>query len=261
MLFIYGTVYNNANRIHECLESIKNINYSQTFIVDNYSTDGTYEFLEANKGRYKLTLMRLKCNRGVGRQRSMEMAMEVSRAEDYLMTLDFDTVYDASFVDFVNEIIKKQYKNCVFNNYLCLKDANAIGWKPVNNGEDWERNADFIAHNYTVFEKKIVFLNETVKGNRDRRYANGIKYYYRVFNNAIDLQKAWCFKSYWEYYHHVNNNKKILMLIPYLIAKLGRNYCHDRILNNNAYVKKYRINVEDIKDIEVYLYKDSDGEG
>ena len=38
------------------------------------------------------------------------MAMEVSRAEDYLMTLDFDTVYDASFVDFVNEIIKNNIK-------------------------------------------------------------------------------------------------------------------------------------------------------
>lgn len=51
------------------------------------------------------------------------------------------------------------------------------------------------------------------------------------------------------------------MLIPYFIAKLGRNYYHDKILNNNAYVKKYRINVEDIKDIEVYLYKNSDREG
>ena len=118
LLFIYGTVYNNANRIQECLESIKNINYSQIFIIDNNSTDGTYEFLEDNKNKYKLTFRRLKCNRGVGRQRSMEMAMEVSSPNDYLMTLDFDTVYDVSFVDFVNEIIKKQYKNCVFNSIL-----------------------------------------------------------------------------------------------------------------------------------------------
>ena len=67
MLFIYGTIYNNANMIQKCLESIKNVNYSQIFIVDNYSTDGTYQFLENNKDTYRLTLTRLKCNRGIGR--------------------------------------------------------------------------------------------------------------------------------------------------------------------------------------------------
>ena len=187
----------------------------------------------------------------------MEMAMEASGAEDYFMTLDFDTVYDASFVDFVNEIIKKQYKNCVFNSFLCLRDANSIGWKPVNNGEDWERNADFIVYGYTVFDKKGIGINEKVSGNRDKRYAKGIRYYYRVFNNAIELQRAWCFKSYGEYYQHVNNNKRILMIIPYFIAKLQKNYCHDEILNNNAYVEKNKVNIEDVKDIEEYLYKNS----
>lgn len=257
MLFIYGTCYNNVNRIRECLESIKNINYSQIFIVDNNSTDGTYEFLEDNKNKYKLTLKRLKCNRGIGRQKAMEMAMEVSTSDDYLMTIDFDTVYDISLVNLINAIIIKQYKNCSFNNNLCLRDLNVIAWKPLNNGEDWERNADFIANGYKVFDMKTKSLNEPVIGNRDKRYAKGINYYYRIFKNAVELQKAWCFKSYNEYYQHVNNNKRIFMRLPYFLAKLQKNYCHDSVLNNNAYVKKNTINIETIEDIEEYLYNNN----
>ena len=108
MLYLYGTVYNNANRIQTCLESIKDLDYDRLFVVDNYSTDGTYEFLEKNKDGYRLQLARLKCNRGIGRQKSMEMAMKMANFDDYLMTMDFDTIYDISFVNFVNEIIKKQ---------------------------------------------------------------------------------------------------------------------------------------------------------
>ncbi len=259
MLFIYGTVYNNANRIQECLESIKNINYSQIFIIDNNSTDGTYEFLEDNKNKYKLTLRRLKCNRGVGRQRSMEMAMKVSSAEDYLMTMDFDTVYDVSFVDFVNEIIKKQYKNCVFNNYLCLKDANSIPWKPVNNGEDWERNANFIYHGYTLFDKKIVGINEEVIGSRDKRYAKGLKLYYRIFKNAIELQRTWCFKSFEENYEFANkqsklkNRRKMILFASYIIAKMQKSYCYNEFLNNNSYVKEHKINIDSKEDVEKYI--------
>ena len=259
MLFIYGTVYNNANRIQECLESIKNINYSQIFIIDNNSTDGTYEFLEDNKNKYKLTFRRLKCNRGVGRQRSMEMAMEVSRPDDYLMTLDFDTVYDVSFVDFVNEIIKKQYKNCVFNSYLCLRDANSIGWKPVNNGEDWERNANFIYHGYTLFDKKIVGINEEVIGSRDKRYAKGLKLYYRIFKNAIELQRTWCFKSFKENYEFANkqsklkNKRKMILFASYIIAKMQKSYCYNEFLNNNSYVKEHKINIDSKEDVEKYI--------
>ena len=260
MLYLYGTVYNNANRIQACLESINNINYSRLFIIDNYSTDGTYEFLEDNKEKYKLTLKRLKCNRGVGRQTAMEMAMNVSNADDYLMTLDFDIVYDVSFVEFVNEIIKKRYKNCVFNNDLCMKDVNSISWKPVNNGEDWERDADFIAHGYLFFNTGIVGKNEELVGYREKRYAKGMKLYYRVFRNAVELQKMWCFKSFKEYYEFARKHNKIfksrkllLLFLPYSVARLQKRYCYDKVLNNNEYVKKNRINVREPQDVDMYL--------
>lgn len=254
MLFIYGTCYNNVTRIKACLESIKYINYSQIFIIDSNSTDGMYEFLEENKDKYKLTLKRLKCSRGVGRQKAMEMAMEVANSDDYLMTMDFDTIYDISLTNLINEIIKKQYKNCVFNNYLCLTDLNKIAWKPLNSGEDWERIANFIANGYKVFNMETKNLNESVIGNRDRRYAKGIKLYYRTFKNLTEFQKGWCFKSYNKYYQHINNGKRILMKLPYFVAKLQKNYCYDSILNNNEYVKKNEINIENIEDIEKYLH-------
>jgi glycosyltransferase involved in cell wall biosynthesis len=259
MLYLYGTVYNNANRIQGCLESIKNLDYKRLFVVDNYSTDGTYEFLEKNKERYKIELMRLKCNRGIGRQISMESAIKVSTMDDYLMTIDFDTIYFQYFINFINEIIKEKYKNCVFNSYLCLRDANSIPWKPVNNGEDWERNANFIYHGYTLFDKKIVGINEEVIGSRDKRYAKGLKLYYRLFKNAIELQRTWCFKSFKENYEFankqskLNERRKLILFLTYIIAKMEANYCYDKSLNNNAYVKKNRIIVNNKKDIDSYL--------
>ena len=264
MLYIYGTIYNNANRIQKCLESIKNLDYEKLFVIDNYSTDGTYEFLEKNKDKYKLILTRLKCNRGIGRQKSMEMAMKMANFDDYLMTMDFDTIYDISFVNFVNEIIKKQYKNCVFNNYLCLRDINQIEWKPVNNGEDWERNANFVYHGYALFDKKIVGINEVVIGSRDKRYAKGLKLYYRIFKNAIELQRTWCFKSFKENYEFANkqsklkNNRKMILFLSYIIAKMQKNYCYDKILNNNAYVKKHKIIIDSKEDVDKYLKMEVD---
>ena len=40
-LKIYGTVFNNAEYIDACLNSLKPLGRLDIYVVDNYSTDGT----------------------------------------------------------------------------------------------------------------------------------------------------------------------------------------------------------------------------
>lgn len=206
MLYIYGTIFNNATTVLKSLQSISYLPYKKIFIPDNYSTDGTYEILCKYKEKYRLEIILVKCNRGMGRQISMEIAMKNAKNSDYLMTVDFDTIYDADLAILVNNIIIREYKNCVFNNYLCLKEYNSrIPWKDLNNGEDLERYADFACSGFYLLIKKIQYPNEPFKKSRDRRYAHGLKYYIRAFKYKIDLQRSWCFKSFSEFYSQFQN--------------------------------------------------------
>lgn len=66
-LYIYGTIYNNINRVLLSLESLQQIKYKKIFIVDNFSNDGTYEALKDNRSNYNLEVIQIKCNRGRGR--------------------------------------------------------------------------------------------------------------------------------------------------------------------------------------------------
>ena len=87
------------------LESLKRIKYKQIFIVDNFSNDGTYEALKDNMANYNLELIQIKCNRGRGRQLAMEMAMKIATDSDYLMTVDFDTIYEDNLTTLLTALL------------------------------------------------------------------------------------------------------------------------------------------------------------
>ena len=46
-LYIYGTVLNNRNRIERNIKGISQLTDKKIVVVDNYSTDGTYEYLRS----------------------------------------------------------------------------------------------------------------------------------------------------------------------------------------------------------------------
>ena len=241
MLYIYGTIFNNASTVLESLKSISKTQYKKLFITDNYSTDGTYEILNQYRKEYRLEIIRVKCNRGMGRQIAMQNAIRECTETDYSMTMDFDSIYGQDFVSYVTEIIKISRENSVFNNFLSLRNVNTIPWRNLNNGEDWERMAHFISQHFKVYLKSnLIIMNQYVDGSRDRRYANGLNYYYRVFNNTIELQRSWCFKSFTEFYNHVKKYK-LIVFVAYMLSKFYRNYCYDQVLNNRELVRKFAI--------------------
>ncbi|OWP53125.1 N-glycosyltransferase [Candidatus Micrarchaeum sp.] len=101
-LFIYGTVFNNASRVQACIDSLMPLKYAKIFVVDNYSTDGTYETL---KNIENLVVIRKKCSHGLGRKIALEKALNKAGDEDFLMYVDFDTVYNKEYIDLVKKIL------------------------------------------------------------------------------------------------------------------------------------------------------------
>jgi glycosyltransferase involved in cell wall biosynthesis len=238
MLYIYGTIFNNHDIVLRSLESIKELPYQKIIVTDNYSTDGTYELLVENKDKYNLCIIRHKCNRGIGRQMAMEEALKESSKNDYLMSVDFDTIYGSDFIKFVSSVIISPVENTIYNNFLSLHEANeAVPWRNLNNGEDWERMAHFGSLGFQIKIGDFEVNNQRVIGSRDKRYANGLKYYIRVFRNTVDLQVSWCFKSYSEFYEHVKK-RKLIVFLAYILSKFFKNYCYDAKLNNRDFVKK-----------------------
>ena len=93
MISIYATVFNNSNRVASSLDSIINQlpDFNENFemvIVDNFSTDGTWEILQEYADRYSnITIFQLECKRGTGRQKAFEMT-----SGEYVFSVDLDSI-------------------------------------------------------------------------------------------------------------------------------------------------------------------------
>jgi glycosyltransferase involved in cell wall biosynthesis len=193
MLFIYGTVYNSKNRVIQSLESVIRIKIEKSiYIVDNCSTDGTYDILEANRHKYNMQLKREKCTRGWGRHLAVEMAETFADPDDMFMFIDLDTVYNKTFCRLIEFAYRKIDKKTVFlDNQLSYTEANHnVPWKDLAAAEDVEREARFISSGYklTYPEGKMkLWENEEVSYDREKRYARGLEYYKRKLRLAQDV--------------------------------------------------------------------------
>ena len=82
-IYIYGTVYNNRFRIDKVLDSLAKLEPYNLFVVDNYSNDGTWEYLKALKSRkINLFLYRKHCTRGKGRDIALKYLYKVGKPND-----------------------------------------------------------------------------------------------------------------------------------------------------------------------------------
>jgi len=93
LLTIYTTVYNSKDTIEKSLESIIKALDSfdwEAVVVDNFSTDGTYELLLEYSKKIALRVYKYRCSRGLGRC----IASRLSKGE-YLIYADLDCVYNS----------------------------------------------------------------------------------------------------------------------------------------------------------------------
>lgn len=95
---ICSTIYNSASTLDEALKPLCSLgNEFEIIVVDNFSNDDTIEILK--KYQEKVRYIQMKCSRGSGRQKAIELSVG-----EYVIQVDLDVKY----VDISNIIIENQ---------------------------------------------------------------------------------------------------------------------------------------------------------
>lgn len=83
-------VYNTADYLQNCIDSIKNINFDsyRVIFIDNYSNDGSYEILKKNHNK-KFIIIRNKKN--YGQSYSLNKALRLAKSP-YIAIMDSDDI-------------------------------------------------------------------------------------------------------------------------------------------------------------------------
>ncbi|MCS7385718.1 MAG: glycosyltransferase family 2 protein [archaeon GB-1867-005] len=201
LISIYGTVYNNAyiieNSISSLIRALRDFEERyELVIVENYSTDGTWEKLLKIKKQYEnLRLFRYKCSRGKGRDIALRQT-----TGDFVMYLDFDCLFSRELGMIVERLSKLCMKGEIWNFGFSTRETmieQIGGWKDLNFGEDWELLGRAIKRDVKI---KIIPVRRPIRNIRttengvygERRYTRGTtSYLSRKLRNLRDTVIGW----------------------------------------------------------------------
>ncbi len=180
---IYGTVYNNVSFIEESIKSVWRPD-AEIVIVDNYSTDGTWEELMRLRKEYNLRIYRYRSSRGLGRNIALMKCSEGSLA----LYFDLDTIYNDAFHKLIDYATMRGGR-LLSNGTLVAKREYLIsrgGWRDLNYGEDIE----FISRvEFDEFVPTLIGMNAAYSPYvivREKRYG-GFK---RLIKTSIDVVRG-----------------------------------------------------------------------
>ncbi len=176
---LYGTVYNNGATVEKAIRSAYRPEY-EIVVVDAGSTDGTYEKLMGMRQEFNLTVFRLRCSRGKGRDYALR------RCQDGAMTayIDLDVEYNENLHRLMSSETSGMLVNVGQWTYFVKKEdaVRSGGWKDLNSTEDVEF---FLRNGITRTVSAVVGYNERAVG-REKRYQSGLGYYRRVLGKTVD---------------------------------------------------------------------------
>lgn len=220
LISLCGTMYNNAKTIDSCIEglstALRGLNY-EIVIVDNFSSDGSFERLTNFAQRLPVKLYRHRCLRGVGKT----MAFRRSKG-DFIVTIDLDTSYNPRVLrTVIKEYLQSKYNDKVVIWPSCFSTPQSEGtdiyprniltrfggWRDLNRAEDNDLLAKLCAENLVLSLPVEGAVNESVglpnarfvTFFRESRYAKGlVKQLIRlfrsdrdtVFGNALTVRKT-----------------------------------------------------------------------
>lgn len=249
--YIYGTLYNNINRIGYTLGSLSKLEPYKLFVVDNFSNDGSYEYLinYAKEHNIRLQIVRKKCTRGKGKDIALKMLYE-SNPNPYGMVfyIDFDVVYGYKFINYI-KTYKKFYKNVVTTAFgIGIAKLNRDGWKNLNCAEDFERFARMKSNGINVFyNPKISYRDknylENFLGGDESKYAKGFKFYLRTYKCWIDMQRGIAFNSFSDFFNDSRTKslrRKIVWFTAYMIAKIIGEYKYSKSDNRKYILTRHK---------------------
>ncbi|MEM0147930.1 MAG: glycosyltransferase family A protein [Candidatus Micrarchaeaceae archaeon] len=246
--YIYGTLYNNINRIKECLDSLKPLEPYKLFVVDNYSDDGSYEYLVKRAKldtNIELHITRKKCSRGKGKDIALKMLFSVNPKEDDLVFyIDFDVIYGKNFITYIKNYFKNHKDEVTTAFGIGIAQLNNFEWKDLNLAEDFERFARMKSLGIKIFYNPEMQYNnpnwfENYKGGDESRYANNIKYFIRAYKGWIDIERGIGFKNFKSFYADAKTKssiRKFFWLTAYIIAKILGIYCYNKEVDNRKYI-------------------------
>ena len=263
-VYIYGTVFNTANTIDRCINSLKPLKIKRIFVTDNFSTDGTYEKLKKYKN---VTILRKKCSRGKGRELAKRELLKYASQEDPVLTVDFDTEFTKGAIRYIKRRIKKLKHNTFYAmGYLGTAYTHSkVTWHDLMLGDDTEFVAQAISKNINVkyFEREEILMLvkdiSLVKGKslkeREYRYtSNLLSRYLRLFRLLIDAERGNAFRSSKEFFNNsinaraaksINLNNRILFACVYFVyylafaaAKMRGVFAYSDRFNNIDFIEK-----------------------
>ncbi|MGC8516478.1 MAG: glycosyltransferase [Candidatus Acidifodinimicrobium sp.] len=192
LLSFCGTVYNSARTVKNSLDSIlKQFNGLkggfEVVVVDNFSTDGTWEILKSYSKKYKnFKIIQAKCSRGLGRA----IAYNHSTGK-YFMSIDLDNIYEPILREVIEGLIKTYKPYSLINpiHFMDRRTMDRIGnWRDLLAAEDMELYARALSKGIKIYSLPVhLFQNEIARGNREERYS-GFKF--RRLKRLIRLYKA-----------------------------------------------------------------------
>lgn len=255
-LRVYGTVFNNANRVELALASIAPLKPAKIYIADNNSTDGTTQLLMKHKD---VVVIREKCNRGKGKRLALERLLQDAEPDDPIIMIDLDTVYKPAYRALVMKKIKTLKDNEMYDDIGQLATAatmKRIPWRDTPNSEDLERFARAISIGIKLYKldkdptlENEYFQNETgIKGLREARYAkNPISLGIRLFNETVSVERNEAYRSFKDFYAHFYTFKSPMYMpifaVSYIIANIMGIYAYDPKLSNVEYIKQHVIKI------------------
>ncbi len=226
------------------------------YIVDNYSTDGSWEYLalEALGNSRIRTLHRKKCSRGEGKQIAMEAALQEARPNDIMFFVDFDEVYGKTFIDYLKYAQKKYKKNdiCIHKGISRAELNKKLFWRNLNYAEDVER----VARARAIGANIIIPINPMDYSNIGHHEANKntiekkeysstmLGHKYRTFRARIDYIRGTAFNlgELEERNKTKSRLNSIGIALLYIFAKINKIYPAKKGISNWEYSHFEKIN-------------------
>lgn len=159
------TNYNSEKTVRKAMESIHSLLQDKRFeavVVDNFSDDGSYAFLqELHRDGMIRTIKRMKCSRGTGRNE----AFLLSRGKYIMANIDMDVIYDAKKIMGVLDDYHRRFEGkvlSVFGMMILPRDVAVMlgGWKNLDRHEDNEIALNAFTHNLHAQDLTLNVINE-----------------------------------------------------------------------------------------------------
>lgn len=238
---IYGTIFNNRVYLPDVLASLEKLKPYKLYIVDNFSTDGSYEYLKTKKDVF---IVQRHCKRGIGREIALKKLIREGNSNDIVFAMDFDSYFQPAFYNVIDWASKELRDGDIitFAEICRLSTARKLRWVNLNYGEDDEFNA----HAYSILkgrkiflaDKKLIRINAGLRLNsvdNIKKNSRGISLFGRGLQAVIESHQGIAYKNWGG--EAKTPAIKLANVIGHLLAKFKGVYSYDEKYANNEYIR------------------------